>query len=329
MRAAGVLRDGACAPSVILIGGPEFGEGLMVFNASHRSAGIVALLLWVLAGGAGPLFAASCDQPLVSFQAEQLTISSQGCSLQQVLTAISRQTGIEVQVPASASAIPVFANLGPGDPKPVVAALLEGTPFNWSLATEGEVHRRLVAVVLTERSAAPEPAQVPLQVAATGGANATQNGKSQAGQAPPKNKATGDGATSASAADQPPDQPQKREIDDSALSKLPPLPQGIPSSMWQLFPDVAANTIANGGITQSAQSGFPTSAAANPMAATASPPSSASPGPLGCNACPVPPGVDPAIRNLYPPNLMQLIQQPPTPSNIQVPPPPPWLRTGH
>lgn len=286
----------------------------MLTIASHRSAGIVALWL-ALAACAAPLFAASCDQPLVSFQVGQLTISSQGCSLQQVLTAAGRQTGIKTQVPASASAVPVFANLGPGNPRQVVSALLDGTPFNWSLATETEADgsRRLVAVVLTERIAPLEPAGragAAVQVAA----NASQKGKPQAGQA------------SSEAALQDPPPKTRAEIDDATLSKLPPLPPGVPSSMWQLFPDVAANTIANGGVAQSgggAQSGSPFSSTAfNPNASSSGP--SAAPG--GCWTCPCPPGIDCSIRKLYPPNLMQQIQGPIAPPNNPQPPPPPWAR---
>lgn len=281
--------------------------------ATDRLGRILALML-VLTGCAGQLFAASCDQPLVSFQAGQLTISSQGCSLQQVLTAVGRQTGIETQVPASASAVPVFANLGPGDPRQVVSALLDGTSFNWSLATEENVSRRLVAVLLTERSAPLEPAK--LSAAAQAAATPAANGKPQAGQAAPANSRENE----AGLQDQPSDQPKRRaEIDDSTLSKLPPLPPGVPSSMWQLFPDVVANGgTVPGGNGQPA--GASSAMASNPTAS----PSDPAFAPKGCQNCPIPPGVDPAIRNLYPWNLMQLIQTPPTPPRITIPPPPPW-----
>lgn len=287
--------------------------------ATDRLGRILALLMLVLTGCAGQLFAASCDQPRVSFQAGQLTISSQGCSLQQVLTAVGRQTGIETQVPASASAVPVFANLGPGDPRQVVSALLDGTSFNWSLATEGNVSRRLVAVVLTERSAPLEPAK--LSAAAQAAATLAANGKPPASQALLVNKQERANATEAAFQDQPPDQPKRRvEIDEATLSKLPPLPPGVPSSMWQLFPDIVANIVDNGGVVQGGPNGQPGPTASSPTA-SASDPAFA---PKGCQNCPVPPGVDPRMRGLYPWDLMQQIQMPVRPSNVVQPPPPPW-----
>ena len=117
--------------------------------ASHSSVRILALLLFGLAGCTAQLYAASCDQPVVTWQSEQLRIYSTGCSLQQILTAVAGKTGLQFQVPASASTVQVFANLGPEEPTQVLSKLLEGTRFDWSLATDG-------AVVLTERSGFPK-----------------------------------------------------------------------------------------------------------------------------------------------------------------------------
>jgi len=292
----------------------------MLTIASGRLRRILALLLIALTGCAGQLFAASCDQALVSFQAGQLTIFSNGCSLQQVLAAVGRQTAIETQVPASASAMPVFANLGPGDPRRVVSALLDGIPFNWSLAIKADESGSLVRVVLIERSAPWEPASASgaaAQAAPAPKANAAESGKLMAGQAPPDKKretakdkeATTEASTSG---DQQSDQ-LKRGIDDSTLSKLPPLPPGVPPGMWQLYPEI----VGNGGAVQS---GPPTLPNGQPALVPSSAASNSTVAPKGCTACPVPPGVNPAIVTLYPPNLMQLIQAPTTLPNIQLPP---------
>jgi len=288
----------------------------MLTIASERLVRIFALLLLALTGCAGQLFAASCDRPRVGSQAGQLTISSNGCSLQQVLTAL-RESGIEIELPASTSAIPVFANLGPGDPRSVVSALLDGIPFNWSLATDEDRSGILVAVVLTERIAPPVLAKPPI---ATTQANATPNGQQMAGQ-------VSDGATTEASVphDAQSDQPKRRtEIDDSTLSKLPPLPAGVPTGVWQLFPDVVQNMTANG--TPAPANAQPPSTASNLTPSTSASASDPAAVPKGCQNCPVPPGVDPNIRNLYPWNLMQLINTPPTSSNVQLPPPPAWLR---
>jgi len=298
-------------------------------GSSDRLRRILVMLLMAVTGCAGPLFAASCERPLVSFQAGQLTISSTGCSLLQVLTAVGRETGSETEIPPSAGATPVFASLGPDDPRRVVSALLEGFPFNWSLKTTPDESRSLERILLTERRA-PLVEETKALVGAV--ANVTENGTLLAGHAPAGNTGTttkgNEAAAAASLEVQQSDQPQRRtEIDDSTLSKLPTLPPGVPTGMWQLYPGI----VANGGAVQSGPPILPNGELAPaPSPATASnlPTASNVPSlafdpasaPKGCTACPVPPGVDPAIVKLYPANLMYLVQQPITLPNIQFPP---------
>jgi hypothetical protein len=295
--------------------------------ASHRFGRLVALLMLALTACAGQLLAAVCDHPVVHFQAGQLTLSSNGCSLQQVLTAVGRNTGIETKLPASTSTVPVFANLGPGDPRQVVSALLDGIPFNWSLALAEGGSRSLVGVVLTEQIRSPEAA-TPSVAAVT-----TEHGNLLAGQTLPGNKRgttlnAGKGkeaATEASLEDQPDQRKRRAEIDDSTLSKLPPLPPGVPTGMWQLYPDVVANIVANDGAAQSSSPALPNGQLASSLTPSASGPGSVG---RGCRNCPVPPGVDPRIVNLYPWNLMQLIQSPITQPPLQLPPPAQFPRSN-
>jgi hypothetical protein len=283
--------------------------------ATDRLGRSVALLLLALTACTGQVLAAVCDQPVVHFQAGQLTLSSNGCSLQQVLTAVGRKTGIETKLPPSTGTIPVFANLGPGDPRQVVSALLDGIPFNWSLAIADGGSRSLVGVVLTEQ--VPEAVQAALARAAV----ATESGKLQANRALSGGTAAnrkGNDAIIAASLEEQPDQPRKRaDIDKSVLDKLPPLPPGVPSSMWQLYPDVVGNILANGGTaptTAASPNGQLTSSLTPPGASVT----------RGCQNCPVPPGVDPRIVNLYPSNLLQLIQTPITQPTLQLPPPAPF-----
>ena len=304
--------------------------------ATDRLGRISSLLMLALTVCAGQLFAAVCDQPVVHFQAGQLTLSSDGCSLQQVLAAVGRKTGIETKLPASTSTVPVFAHLGPGNPREVVSALLDGIPFNWSLAITEDGSRSLVEVVLTDQ-ASPEAANASTAGLMRAGIR-TENGKLLAGQALPGGKGgtTGNAGkannanTEASLQDQPPDQPRPRpQIDDSTLSKLPALPPGVPTGMWQLYPDVVANIVANGATTENGSSG--SSVLPNGQLASNLTPSSTDPsaGARGCKNCPVPPGVDPRIVNLYPWNLMQLIQSPIKQPTLQLPPPPQFPSSSH
>jgi hypothetical protein len=286
--------------------------------------GILVLFLLAMTACARPTFAANCEQPQVVFRDGQLSISSAGCSLQKVLTAMARQTGIETEAPASASAIAVYADLGPGNPRQVLRALLEGIPFNWSFAIKEDGSPNVERVMLTEQIAPLEVAKPVAAAALTRPILATGSRELLAGQGAPKTRGEGtrDATTSDASLGSPQsDQPQRRaDIDDSTLSKLPALPPGVPSGMWGLYPGI----VDNGGAVQSGPPLLPngqlasaTTVASAPSTAVASAPSTA---PRGCTSCPVPPGVNPLIVTIYPPNLMQLIQMPITLPNIQIPP---------
>lgn len=289
----------------------------MLTFAMDRWGRILALFLIFLPGCAEPMLAAGCDQPRVSFQAGQLTISSAGCSLGQVLTLVGRQTGIQTEVPPAASAIPVFSTLGPGNARQVLTALLDGMPFNWSLALKEDGSPNVERVMLSELIApreAPKPAALTPLTAANG------DGKVVPGQSAPSNRggeAKRDGITTDAAGSSQSDQPPRRaDIDDSTLSKLPALPTGVPSAMWSLYPGI----VDNGGAVQSGPPLLPNGQMASTnVSASASGPNPNTV-PMGCYSCPVPPGVNPAIVTIYPQNLMQLIQMPVTLPNISVPP---------
>jgi hypothetical protein len=302
--------------------------------ASRRRGSMVVLLFIALAGCSGQLFAKTCDQPVVSFKAGQLSVSSNGCSLQQTLNAISRQTGMEVEMPASASTIPVFAVLGPGDPARVISELLEGSPFNCTLTAKADGSGGLVRVVLSERvafvpdkpPAAAGPPAAPAASARTGGAQGATRASS--GSAPDPNKDTKkkkeDGPTVASADyDDQSDQPRRRALDEDTLKKMPPLPPGVSTDMWQLYPTL----VDNGGVAPSGPRILPNGQPAPPVSAFNSanneqPLGDPAAVPKGAVGLPtLQPGIDPAIGKLYPWNLMQLIQthQIQLP-NIQLPP---------
>jgi hypothetical protein len=294
------------------------------------------ILLIFVAAGLGQVFAASCDQPSVSFQAGKLAIISKGCSLQQVLTAVSRETGIETVVPASAGAVPVFAAIGPADPVRVVTELLDGSPFNSTLVAKADGTGGLLRVVLTERKApiADKPTVAATQPGAA--ATAPSGGKQAVASAPSANRPDPNqdkkNKDEKTAAAQPGNDLQaeargRPEIDESTLRKLPPLPPGVPTAMWSLYPDI----VQNNGIVPSGPpllpNGQPAPSATAFNGATFDPlraplyPFDPAYAPKGVIGLPqLPPGIDPAIGRIYPWNLMQLIQNPITLPNIKLPP---------
>lgn len=69
--------------------------------------------------------------PRVSYQNGQLTIDSKNATLSQVLRSVQTQTGASIDMPSGAGSERVVASLGPGKPKDVLAALLNGSKFNY------------------------------------------------------------------------------------------------------------------------------------------------------------------------------------------------------
>jgi hypothetical protein len=306
--------------------------------ATLRWRSILPLLFVFLILCASQLAGATCDQPVVAFKAGQLSVSSNGCSLQQTLNAIAKQTGIEITMPASAGAVPVFAVLGPGNPARVVSELLDGSPFNCTLTAKAGGQGELIRVVLTERVAFV-PDKAPAPTAATAGGSSA-SGAQQASAASANKKI--ERPLQARADDVSDDPKPRREIDEDTMRKLPQLPPGVPSSMWNLFPSVVANggvvptegrTPPTAQLAQSDSSGSPSNSArpsnpTNPLQPTPYDPYNQPKGAI--NLPPLPAGIDPAIGKLYPWNLMDQIHNrqaytpPPSPPLPPAAKPPAW-----
>src|SRR5439155_9036157 len=68
--------------------------------------------------------------PQVSYLNGQLTIISQNSTLSDILTAVRRQTGAQIEIPAAASER-VAGRMGPGPARTVIAELLNGSHFDY------------------------------------------------------------------------------------------------------------------------------------------------------------------------------------------------------
>jgi len=69
--------------------------------------------------------------PKVTYNNGQLTIIAQNATLSQVLRSVQSQTGASIEMPSGASNERVVGQLGPGQPRDVLNALLNGTKFNY------------------------------------------------------------------------------------------------------------------------------------------------------------------------------------------------------
>jgi len=87
----------------------------------------------------------------VGFQNGLLSITAEKATLAQVLYEIHSRTGAEIAVPAGAEQEQVFTSLGPAAPKDVLAALLDGSPYNFILVGSSSNPNVLERVLLSHK----------------------------------------------------------------------------------------------------------------------------------------------------------------------------------
>jgi hypothetical protein len=107
-------------------------------------------------GPRGPVPQISLDSmqavaPRVTYQDGQLTIVAPNSTLADILRAVRKLTGAEMDIPANATE-PVVTNLGPGPAPGVVAELLNGSHFNYLLLGAPSDAKTLTRVVLVAKS---------------------------------------------------------------------------------------------------------------------------------------------------------------------------------
>jgi hypothetical protein len=113
----------------------------------------------------------------VTYKNGQLAIDSRNATLSQVLRSVQAQTGASVEIPPGAGNERVVATLGPGQPKDVLASLLNGSKFNYVILGEannpGSVQKVILmastggtsaAYVATTAQNPPPPPQPPQAV---------------------------------------------------------------------------------------------------------------------------------------------------------------------
>lgn len=103
-----------------------------------------------------PLDSIAAVAPQVSFQNGQLTIVAPNSTLGDVLRAIKKQTGAEIDVPAANER--VVTRLGPGPARDVIAELLNGSRFNYVLLGSADNANLLTRVVLVPKTPGSETA---------------------------------------------------------------------------------------------------------------------------------------------------------------------------
>jgi hypothetical protein len=97
-----------------------------------------------------PLDSMAPVPPQVSYQNSQLTIVAPNSTLGDILRAVHKQTGAEIEVPAATER--VVTHLGPGPAREVVAELLNGSRFNYVLLGSPADDSSLTRVLLVAKT---------------------------------------------------------------------------------------------------------------------------------------------------------------------------------
>jgi hypothetical protein len=101
--------------------------------------------------------------PQVTFQDGRLAIRAENSTLGDVLRAVHDATGATIDSPGLSSER-VYVNLGPGEPRDILASLLNGSHYDYILMGSPQAPNSLARVMLTTRQAASaQPASAPAQ----------------------------------------------------------------------------------------------------------------------------------------------------------------------
>jgi hypothetical protein len=95
--------------------------------------------------------------PKVSFRNGMLTIVAENSTLSDILHAVRAQTGAAVEVPSNATER-VVTHLGPGVPRDILAALLNGSHFNYVMLGSPTDANKVDRVILTSKAGGPSDA---------------------------------------------------------------------------------------------------------------------------------------------------------------------------
>ncbi|HTR22954.1 MAG TPA: hypothetical protein VMI10_03155 [Terriglobales bacterium] len=98
-----------------------------------------------------PMADLPASTPKVTYENGLLTIGAQNATLGDVLREVHKLTGANIDVPPTGANERVVVQLGPGAPRDVLAALLNGTSFNYVLLGSATDAKAVATVTLSPR----------------------------------------------------------------------------------------------------------------------------------------------------------------------------------
>jgi hypothetical protein len=151
------MRIAKYAGIILLLGSLGFADDTHTQKKTSKKAPQLPALP---SGPTGPVPQIPLDSiapvlPQVSYDKGQLTIVAPNSTLGDILRAVRKQTGADIDVPEARER--VVTHLGPGPAREVIAELLNGSRFNYVLLGSPEDGSVLTRVVLVAKSGA-EPA---------------------------------------------------------------------------------------------------------------------------------------------------------------------------
>ena len=165
-----------------------------------------------------PLDSMAAVPPRVTYQNGQLTIVSANSTLGDILRAVKKQTGAEIEVPAANER--VVTTIGPGPARQVIAELLNGSRFNYVLLGSPEDSSALTRVVLVAKSG-PEN----VGIASNNGGMQPMQAQQPMGQAnmapPPPEMAAQDGNEAEAAPEENPDENADQQATEAEQQQQP------------------------------------------------------------------------------------------------------------
>ena len=178
--------------------------------AGQATPGGTAIGSGVTASGlpSGPAIMAQAppNPPKVSCRGNELTIAADNSTLGSILAAIHNCTGVQIDIPESASNNRSFDHLGPGPAREVLTALLSGTDFNYVIGSSMNDPEKVESVLILSRT--PDKPTTPGSegTVLTAGRRAWQLTQ-KTGRATYKGDSGDDSSTDGSADSQAPEQP--------------------------------------------------------------------------------------------------------------------------
>jgi hypothetical protein len=166
--------------------------------------------------------------PKVTYEGGKLSIVAHNCTLADVLRAVKKQLGADLDVPPNATER-VVADLGPGTPREVITDLLNGTHFNYVIVGSASDPSAVQSLALTPKTGGTETAS-----ATPPNRPGAPQRAFQPGMAPPAQGATGPPESGQAEPEDNPDPPE--EATDPNDEDQPPPAQSADQNPGQQTP---------------------------------------------------------------------------------------------